>query len=104
MNSEYILVGTNLNDIYVGQKNSSNRPIKSEGQLEIRIFKNQGFTLTYNHENPIKFEDKNLYNKLFDDMRVKYNEVTKNRISYIINEVMINSKLARDNNLDKLLD
>lgn len=82
---------------------SSNTVYNDDNYLEIRIEKNKGFTINLSYRKRTNYEDKNIYNDLIDIVRSKVIEINRQNFIDIWDKVMIESGIARDNNLEELL-
>jgi hypothetical protein len=82
---------------------SSNTVYNDDNYLEIRIEKNKGFTINLSYRKRTNYEDKNIYNDLISIVRNKVNEINRQNFIDIWDKVMIESGIARDNNLEELL-
>ena len=81
----------------------SNTLYNDDNYLEIRIEKNKGFTINLSYRKRTNYEDKNIYNDLIDIVRSKVIEINRQNFIDIWDKVMIESGIARDNNLEELL-
>jgi hypothetical protein len=82
---------------------SSNTVYNDDNYLEIHIEKNKGFTINLSYRKRTNYEDKNIYNDLIDIVRSKVIEINRQNFIDIWHKVMIESGIARDNNLEELL-
>jgi hypothetical protein len=82
---------------------SSNTVYNDDNYLEIHIEKNKGFTINLSYRKRTNYEDKNIYNDLIDIVRSKVIEINRQNFIDIWDKVMIESGIARDNNLEELL-
>jgi len=82
---------------------SSNTVYNDDNYLEIHIEKNKGFTINLSYRKRTNYEDKNIYKDLIDIVRSKVIEINRQNFIDIWDKVMIESGIARDNNLEELL-
>ena len=103
MNDSYIKLNVPLSDIYNKTSNSTRNPVKEE-VLIVHFYKNCGFSLSHNYQSNMNFRDENIFSKLYEGMKAKYQEIMVENINSIIDEVLVSSKLNRDASLDNILD
>jgi hypothetical protein len=86
-------------DLNINKK--SNNPIK-ENRIEIKISK-EGFTLVKDYSQSHNYQDILMLERIRPQIVDKFKKVTKESMLEIIDDVMINAGLSRENNLDEIL-
>lgn len=81
-----------------GIKNSS-----SEDYIEIRIT-DKDFTVSRNYSQPITYKDSNMLNDLVSKIKEKSQEVNKDIIIDMIDDIMVRNNLSRESNLNEILN
>ena len=101
-----ISISGNLDPNYSNYNSMVGGPgIKSSGEdyLEIRIT-NQDFTMSRNYSQPITYKDPNIYIELVSKIKEKSQEVNKDIIIDIIDDIMVRNNLSRESNLNEILN
>lgn len=84
------------------RKYNSNTPIREES-IEINIDK-MGFRVRKDYENPISYQDPNFLDSIRPLLLEKFQKVSKESIFEIMDDVLVLTKLSRENNLDEILN
>ena len=92
-------------DITLIKKSSSkiNQTYSEETHLELSIIKNIGFTINLGYKLRSNYKDEQLFTKLKPILTEKLQQINKDNFHDIWNELMKESGIIRDNNLDEIL-
>lgn len=98
------------NDISYKKSNSQSKSPSNKYVLEseidefsIEIIKDVGFMINYK-SNRTAFNDKEIYNDVIDEMKRSFKELNIKNFNNLYTEIMKDTGLARESNLDDLLD
>lgn len=86
-----------------GLKPSKNSLNYNSEYFHLDIINKTGYLLNFK-EKRVAFKDKYLYSDVVDNIKRIFEELNKKNFEDLYSEVMIESGLARDSNLDDLLD
>jgi hypothetical protein len=92
-----------VGDITQIKKPTKNQLYNDDNYLEIRIEKDKGFTINFSYRKRTNYEDKEIYSELIDVIKKRVTEINRQNFIDIWDKVMIESGIARDNNLEELL-
>lgn len=100
-NQDYINIHCNLNQFRKSNSNP-NYPTKEES-IEISV-NHGGFRIRRDYDNFISFQDENFLVNLKPHLIEKYEQISKETIKEIMDDVLIITNLSRECNLDELLN
>lgn len=86
----------------VGKTNS--KMVNDDGYLEIEIIKNTGFTINQGYSKRTSCKDDKMFDTLLPSLKKVMLDKSKENFNYIWNEIMIESGIMRDINLQKLVE
>ena len=95
----YINIHCNLSQF---RKYNSNVPTKEES-IDIKIDQN-GFKVRKDYENPISYQDPNFLESIRPLLLEKIQKISKESIFEVMDDVLVLTKLSRENNLDEILN
>lgn len=103
---DQLSIGINDQSITIGSeyglKNSKSSPYSND-YFSIEIIKDTGYIMCYKDKR-LAYRDPKIYDDLIDEIQTAFSKLNDNNFNELYDEVMINSGLARDSNLDELLD
>jgi hypothetical protein len=82
---------------------SSPTSIYSDEYFSLEIIKNVGYLLSFN-EQRLGFKDESLYDDTIDQIRTTFDQLNQENFLEIYSKIMKDSGLARNSNLDELLE
>lgn len=82
---------------------SSPTSIYSDEYFSLEIIKNVGYLLSFN-EQRLGFKDESLYDDTIDQIRTTFDKLNQENFLEIYSKIMKDSGLARNSNLDELLE
>jgi hypothetical protein len=86
-------------------KNTNNKMLVSHGNyIEIYIYKDRGFTITYNDFGYTKYMDVKMYDELLSDIKKINDELNRNNFNDIYQSIMKDSGVIREANLDEVFN
>jgi len=87
-----------------GPTNSKNNPVYSNyDYFSIEIIKDVGYIMNYK-EKRLAYRDILIYDDLIEQIKITFSKLNDINFNEMYNNVMIDSGLVRDSNLDDLLD
>jgi len=97
----------NINSELSRLKNTNHKPsqtsIYSDEYFSLEIIKNVGYLLSFN-EQRLGFKDESLYDDTIDQIRTTFDQLNQENFLEIYSKIMKDSGLARNSNLDELLE
>lgn len=102
-NDVYISIG-NVGNIKKSTSASISNGKNVESYLEINLIKDKGFNFNYNYINQVYFNDKKIFDELYDRIVSKYDELSMYKFNTSYKEILDLSGLNREYNLQNLLD
>lgn len=101
-----IRISGNLDPNYSNYNNIVSMPglkTSNEDYVDIRI-SHQDFTMSRNYSQPITYKDPNMFSVLVDKIKEKSQEVNKDIIIDMIDDIMVRNNLSRESNLNEILN
>jgi len=89
------------NDIKTIKKSNINNKISDDNYLEISV-DDKGFYLNYGYRKRSRYTDETMFNELLPIIKKRNKEINSENFNEIWEEVMIDSGIMRDNNLNEL--
>lgn len=100
INSESISLCGDLSQF---KNSNSNSKSYKDDYIDIRVTK-KGFKIIKSYETNIHYEDTSIFDRLKPILIDEYRNSSKDKMSTIIDDIMVLTKLSRDSNLDKILN
>lgn len=98
-------ISINTDDIKnVKTVTSSRKLVNDDNRLEIEIIKGTGFTINQGYIKRTGCKDENIFDTLLPSVKKVMLDKNKENFNYIWNEIMIESGIIRDINLQKLVE
>lgn len=98
------LSGVKLVKNYNSNQNYAIKANSDDDYLSIEVMKDNGFSINKGYNNRSQYKDVNLYNDLLPIVTKKLKEINAEKFQDIWDNIMKESGLLRDNNIDQLLN
>jgi hypothetical protein len=99
-------ISINTDDIKNVKTTSTNsrKMVSDDNRLEIEIIKSTGFTINQGYIKRTGCKDENMFDTLLPSVKKVMLDINRENFNYIWNEIMIESGIMRDINLQKLVE
>lgn len=98
--NDCIYINGNIDNNFQNYKSPSVSP---EDIIDIRITQ-AGFSISRNYGTTISYKDEKIYNLLCDEIKSRSQEINRELLVDLIDDVMIKTNLNRGSNLDQILN
>lgn len=82
----------------------SNLLNREEDYLRLEVIKDEGFVINRGYKNSCYYSDVNIFNELFDKTNEYKRKVNIKNFDEVFDEIMVQSGMVRDNNLNELFN
>lgn len=85
-------------------KRSSNTPYSEDNYVEMSLHKGLGFSINYGYKLRTNYKDENLFDEIQPILSQRLKEINADNFNEIWTELMRESGVLRDNNLDEIFN
>lgn len=93
-----------IKSVKVPKRNSTPTPYNEDDYVEMSLIKNLGFSVNYGYRLRSNYKDENLYDELKPILVQKLKEINASNFNEIWTDLMKESGILRDNNLNEIFN